>query len=127
MEKFMEYNMDLYREADEKFVEKHGRKLFLLYLKPIINGTGNFYVESQMRDGTRTDIVVDYLGKQFVLELKLGRGNKYNEDGENQLLNYLDLYHLDKGYLLTFNFNKNKKSGMKEVALRDKIILETVV
>ena len=65
MEKFLEY-MDIYRDVDQKFVEKQGRKLFLLYLRPIINGTGNFYVEAQTRDETRTDIVVDYLGRQSV-------------------------------------------------------------
>ncbi len=28
---------------------------------------------------------------------------------------YLEYYHLEKGYLLSFNFNKNKKTGLKEV------------
>lgn len=32
-------------------------------LKPIINGIGNYYIEAQTRDGRRTDIIVDYLGK----------------------------------------------------------------
>lgn len=127
MRKFFVYYTELYRETDEKFVERQGRKLFLLYLKPIINGTGNFYVEAQTRDETRTDIVVDYLGEQFIVELKIWRGRKYNEDGEKQLIDYMDLYGLDRGYLLTFNFNKNKKVGIKEVAIREKTILEIVV
>ena len=71
MEKFLEYYTDIYRDADQKFVKQQGRKLFLLYLRPIINGTGNFYVEAQTRDETRTDIVVDYLGRQSIIEVKI--------------------------------------------------------
>ncbi len=57
----------------EKFMEAYGRKFFLLYLKPIINGTGNYYIEAQTRDAKRTDLVVDYLGEQFVIELKIAQ------------------------------------------------------
>ncbi|MEZ3434597.1 MAG: hypothetical protein K1W34_08260 [Lachnospiraceae bacterium] len=32
---------DLYHDSGESFVEEAGRKYFLLYLRPIINGTGN--------------------------------------------------------------------------------------
>ena len=127
MKKFSQYYTELYRETDERFVEKQGRKLFLLFLKPIINGTGNFYVEAETRNETRTDIVVDYMGKQFIIELKIWKGEKYNADGEKQLIEYLNLYHLDRGYLLTFNFNKNKQAGIKEVFIQDKRILETIV
>lgn len=127
MKKFSQYYTELYRETDERFVEKQGRKLFLLFLKPIINGTGNFYVEAETRNETRTDIVVDYMGKQFIIELKIWKGEKYNADGEKQLIDYLNLYHLDRGYLLTFNFNKNKQAGIKEVFIQDKRILETIV
>ena len=58
---------------------------------------------------------MDYLGKQYVIELKIWRGNEYNKRGEKQLAEYLEYYHLEKGYLLSFNFNKNKKTGLKEV------------
>ena len=34
----------------------------------IINGTGNYYTEAQTREQTRTDIIVDYLGKQHVYQ-----------------------------------------------------------
>ena len=48
----------------------------------------------QTRDQTRTDIIVDYLGKQYVIELKIWRGDEYNKRGEKQLAEYLDYYHL---------------------------------
>lgn len=34
----------------------------------IINGTGNYYTEAHPREQTRTDIIVDYLGKQHVYQ-----------------------------------------------------------
>lgn len=127
LQKFVEYFQDIYSEKDERFLEAHGRKLFLLYLKPIINGSGNYYLEAQTRDARRTDVVVDYLGEQFIVELKIWRGNEYNERGEAQLAGYLDLYHKEKGYMLSFNFNKKKETGVREIRVGDKVIVEAVV
>lgn len=75
----------------------------------------------------RTDVIVDYQGDQFVVELKIWRGNAYNERGESQLSEYLDYYHLKKGYMLSFNFNKKKKIGVTEIQLGDKVLVEAVV
>lgn len=127
LEKFVEYFTDIYGDNDEKFVEAYGRKFFLLYLKPIINGTGNYYLEAQTRDASRTDVIVDFLGQQYVVELKIWRGNEYNERGERQLAEYLDYYHLNQGYLLSFNFNKKKEVGLKKLLIGDKTIVEAVV
>lgn len=125
--KFYEYYNSLYRQEDEKFVEEHGRKMFLIYLKPIINGIGNFYIEAETRDKTRTDIVVDYRGQQYIIETKIWRGKAYHADGEEQLWNYLEQYHLEKGYMLIFNFNRKKNAGIREIVYKGKIILEAVV
>ena len=127
LEKFVIYFTDIYGHNDERFVEAHGRKFFLLYLKPIINGVGNYYIEAQTRDSKRTDVIIDYLGQQFIVELKVWHGNEYHERGEEQLREYLDYYHLEKGYLLSFNFNKKKKPGMREVRIDGKMIVEAVV
>ena len=96
-------------------------------MKPIINGTGNYYIEAETRDERRTDIIVDYKGEQFIVELKIWHGNEYNERGEQQLTDYLDYYQKDKGYMLSFNFNKNKETGVKEVKAGKKTIVEGVV
>lgn len=127
LEKFVEHFHDLYGESEEKFVEDAGRKFFLLYLRPIINGTGNYYVEARTRDLRRTDVVVDYRGEQFVVEMKVWHGNAYNERGETQLSDYLEHYHLKKGYMLSFNFNKKKKIGVREIVVGDKLLIEAVV
>lgn len=127
LERFIIHFTDLYGSNDDKFVEKEGRKFFLLYLKPIINGAGNYYVEAQTRDEGRTDVVVDYLGEQYVVELKIWRGNAYHERGEQQLADYLDAFHLKKGYMLSFNFNKKKEIGVKEIIVGDRVLIEAVV
>ena len=75
----------------------------------------------------RTDVIVDYQGEQFVIELKIWHGNTYNERGERQLADYLDYYHLKKGYMLSFNFNKKKQIGVKEITIGDKVLVEAVV
>ncbi len=99
----------------------------MTYLRPIVNGVGNYYVEARTRDLRQTDVIVDYLGKQYVIEMKLWHGSEYHHRGELQLAGYLDAYGLDRGYLLSFNFNKNKKPGIKEIDCDGKRILEVVV
>jgi hypothetical protein len=124
MERFIRTYTEIYGPLKDKFSEKDGRELFLLYLKPIINGTGNYYIEAQTRDQTRTDIIIDYLGKQYVIELKIWRGQRYNEEGEKQILEYLDYYNLDTGYMMSFSFNKKKETGVKRITIGNKVLFE---
>ncbi|MCD8369919.1 MAG: AAA-like domain-containing protein [Clostridiales bacterium] len=118
---------DIYGDQPKKFIEEDGRRYFLLYLRPIINGTGNYYIESRTRNQERTDVIIDYHSRQYVIELKIWRGDSYNMRGERQLRDYLDYYHLNKGYMLSFNFNKKKEIGVREIVLGDKILVEAVV
>jgi hypothetical protein len=127
MQKFYEYYEEIYSEKDQKFIEENGRKLFLLFLKPIINGTGNYYIEARTRDNKRTDLIIDYKGKQFIIELKIWRGNEYNQRARQQIFEYLDYYQKEEGYLLSFNFNKNKETGIQKIEYKGKSIIETVV
>ena len=131
LERFCVHFNEIYDTKDEKFIEKQGRKFFLFFIKPIINGTGNFYVEAQTRDERRMDLVVDYNGDRFVVEMKIWRGQEYNERGEEQLAEYLDYYGLEKGYLLSFCFNKNKEPGIREISVQttrgQKTLVEAVV
>lgn len=90
MAKFVQHFTELYGDCQETFIEETGRRYFLLYLRPIINGTGNYYIESRTRDMRRT-------------------------------------YHLKKGYLLSFSFNKNKAVGINEHHFDEMCILEAIV
>lgn len=127
LEKFVQHFDELYGDRQQRFLEEDGRRYFLLYLRPIINGTGNYYIESRTRNMERTDVIVDYLGEQFVVELKIWHGNAYHERGEEQLAEYLEYYHLDKGYMLSFSFNKKKQIGLKKIRIGTKTVIEAVV
>lgn len=127
LEKFVQHFNDLYGDSDETFLEDEGRKYFLLYLRPIINGTGNYYIETQTREQRRTDIIVDYLGEQYIIEMKIWHGKEYNNRGEKQLIEYLDDYHVKKGYMISFNFNRKKETGVKEIIIDGKTIIEAIV
>ena len=73
------------------------------------------------------DLVIYYRGEQSIIEMKVWRGNAYNQRGEQQLTDYLDYFHLKKGYMLSFNFNQKKDIGVKEIVLGDKVLVEAVV
>ncbi|MCD8155133.1 MAG: AAA-like domain-containing protein [Clostridiales bacterium] len=127
LRKFAEHYAYVYADNDQKFVEKYARKIFLMYLRPVINGTGNYYIEAQTRDEKKTDIIVDYHAEQFLIETKIWYGQRYNENGEKQLCGYLDRLQLEKGYMLTFSFNKNKKTGVQERKYGEKVLWEITV
>ena len=127
LEKFVVFFDDVYGDRGETFYEEDGRRYFMLYLRPIINGNGNYYIEARTRNMERTDLIIDYNREQFIVELKLWRGEARHREGEKQLAAYLEHYHLTRGYMLSFNFNKKKKIGVKEVSLGDKVFVEAVV
>ncbi len=127
LEKFVETFDYLYGDENETFLEEVGRRYFLLFLKPIINGIGNYSIESRTRNHERMDLVIYYHGEQSVIEIKVWRGNAYHERGEEQLSGYLEYFHLTKGYMLSFNFNRKKEIGVKEIRVGDKILIEAVV
>lgn len=125
--KFVNYYQEIFSGSNEKFLEDNGRCLFLLYIKPIINGARNYYIEARTRTNRWTDLIIDYCGQQHIVELKLWHGQEYHKRGEEQLADYLDLYHAKKGYLISFNFNQNKKAGVKWLQIKDKTIFEAIV
>lgn len=127
LEKFVLHFHELYGNRKEAFLEEEGRRYFLLYLRPIINGTGNYYIEARTRSLGRTDIIVDYRGEQFVIETKIWRGNEYHARGERQIGEYLDDYGLKTGYMLSFCFNRKKQIGVREIRTDGKLLIEAIV
>ena len=109
--RFQDLIHEEYRESTVPFLEREGRLLFLTFLKPIINGTGFYYVEPQTRDNRRMDLVVTFGQQEFIIELKIWRGDKYEESGRDQLASYLATRNMEEGYLVTFDFSKNKKDA----------------
>ena len=43
------------------------------------------------------------------------------------MIEYLEYYHLKKGYMLSFNFNQKKETGVKTITVGEKTIVEAVV
>jgi hypothetical protein len=127
LEHFVKAQRQIHGDADEAFLEAEGRERFLTYLSPIINGTGTYSIEEQTRDGRRMDVVIHYLGKQYVVELKIWRGQRYNADGEKQILAYLDYFGLTTGYMVSFNFNQKKEPGVKRLTFGDRVLFEATV
>jgi len=101
----------------------------LMYLNPIINGGGFFHIESQLTDLRRMDIVVDYGQEQFIIELKIWRGEGARDKAYAQLLGYMNAKGRDVGYLLTFDFRKEgtRKKKAEWVQIGDKKILDVIV
>ena len=54
------------------------------------------------------DIIVDFEGQQIIVELKLWRGEAAHELAYEQLLGYMDSKNAKEGFLLTFDFRKQK-------------------
>ncbi|MBQ4409041.1 MAG: AAA-like domain-containing protein [Bacteroidales bacterium] len=129
IDRFKEIMADRYKDSDQKFLENHGRLLFLCFIKPIINGTGFCYFEPQTKSGGRMDLIVNYNRKEYIVELKIWRGSKYETDGKVQLAKYLTQRGLSEGYLITFSFLKNKvvQEEPEWVEYQGKRIYEAVI
>jgi len=127
LERFKLHWAEISSGKDAKLLERECRLFFLTYLKPILNGVGFYFIESALTDDRRMDVVVIYNQQRFVLELKIWKGELYNEQGVEQLLGYMDKLDEETGYLLTFDFRKKperikptwrKESGKKVFEVR---------
>jgi len=127
LKRFQQFMKEQYSSKDKEFIEHHGRLLFLAFIKPIINGTGFDFKEVQVSEEKRLDVVITYNSFKYIIEMKIWRGLKYHEDGVKQLCDYLDIHGLDKGYLLVFNFNKNKEFKEEKVNVEEKEIFQVYV
>jgi len=105
---FQSFMKKEYSKKDRDFLERHGRLVFLAFIKPIINGSGYDFKEPQISEEKRLDVVITYLKHKYVAELKLWRGAKAHEKGLAQLADYLDTNGLGEGYLLIFDHSEVK-------------------
>ncbi|NKF07646.1 AAA family ATPase [Clostridium gasigenes] len=127
LKRFQQFMKEQYSAKDEKFIETHGRLLFLAFIKPIINGTGFDFKEVQISEEKRLDLVITYNNFRYIIEMKIWRGAKLHEEGLKQLCDYLDIHSLTHGYLLIFNFNSNKEFKEERVEIEGTDIFEVYV
>ena len=90
------------------------------------NNTEKYNNEKYNNDGSLYHYSVTEQTATFDNQNVNNTNNRFNIP-EEQLGDYLDAYHLKKGYMLSFNFNKDKEIGIKEVIAGDKVIVEAVV
>ena len=58
------------------------------------------------------DLVVDFEKEQFIVELKIWRGDAAKDRAYEQFLGYMETKNATYGYLLTFDFRKTKPGSM---------------
>ena len=115
---FQIFMREHHSNKDNKFLEREGRLIFLAFLKPILNGAGFDFKESQISDERRIDVVITYNNFKYIAELKIWYGEEAHQKGLTQLTDYLDRQNLDTGYLVIFDHSK-KKSWKKDWLERD--------
>ena len=122
LQKFQAFMKEHYSQKDQAFLEREGRLLFLAFLKPIINGRGFEFKEPNVAEERRMDVVVTYGSHRYVIELKRWDGEKAHQNGLRQLSDYLDMYGLKDGFLLIYDFTKQKEYKQEQIAFEDKQI-----
>ena len=127
LRRFAEYYPMIYSKKSAAFLEKEGLLIFLMLLIPALNGKGSYYIEPQTRNEERMDLVISFGGEEFIVELKLWRGQKLHEEAYDQLNKYLDARSAKAGYLLTFDFRKKKEPRTEWIEYEGKRIFDVVV
>jgi hypothetical protein len=112
--KFQEFMKVQYSKDNKDFLERDGRLVFLAFIKPIINQRGFDFKEVQISEEKRLDVVVTYMDRQYIVELKKWYSQEYHQRGVAQLSDYLERQNQDKGYLLIFDFRGEKKEWKQE-------------
>ena len=125
--RFQQFMKEEYSSKDKSFLETNGRMLFLSFITPIINGVGYAFKEVQISEEKRLDVVIIYNNNKYIIELKIWHGEKYHERGLKQLEDYLEINGQDKGYLLIFNFNKDKEYKKEAINKAGKEIIAVFV
>jgi hypothetical protein len=120
--KFQTFMHEQYSKQDRDFLERHGRLVFLAFMKPILNGHGYDFKEAQVSEERRLDVTITFYQHKYVAELKIWRGQAAHEEGLDQLSDYLDRLKLTEGFLLIFDHSAIKKWDSGWINHKDKKI-----
>ncbi|MDR0641912.1 MAG: ATP-binding protein [Treponema sp.] len=114
LRRFARHFRQVFSKDDAAFLERQGRLVFLSFLAPLINGEGFYYIESETTDAQRMDLVVTYGREEFIIELKIWRGEAAHRAGYEQLAEYLRRKGRKEGYLLSFDFRQEDNREKRE-------------
>ena len=90
MSHYIQEHSMLYEGESVQCLEKEGRERFITFAAFIINGTGTYHIDPQTRDHRRMDLVVLFRGQRYIIELKIWHSDRYDEEAERQISEYLD-------------------------------------
>ena len=102
-----------WRENSEIWIEKYDYKeaaphlILQAFLQRVINGSGEIYCE-YASGRMRFDLCVKYAGERYPLELKLLYGSRTEQDGLEQLGDYMDKIGEREGWLIIFDRKSDK-------------------
>lgn len=115
-------------DSTDSTSDENGRKIFLRYLRTIINGTGHYYTEDGPKDSRSLYVFVDYRGERFMTALRVWHGPGITAaEEEEHLLRSLDACRLDQGWMLSLSPGEGEHAGVHEYTLAGKVIREAVV
>ena len=120
--KFQTFMHEQYSKDDRDFLERHGRLVYLAFMKPILNGHGYDFKEVQISEERRLDVTITFYQHKYVAELKIWRGPIAHEKGLSQLSDYLDRLKLTQGYLIIFDHKEIKTWDSGWIDYKDKKI-----
>ncbi len=120
--KFQAFVHEQYSKHDRDFLERHGRLVYLAFMKPILNGHGYDFKEVQISEERRLDVTITFYQHKYVAELKIWRGPVAHEEGLEQLSDYLDRLKLTEGYLIIFDHKEIKTWDSGWIDYKDKKI-----
>jgi hypothetical protein len=122
LRKFQAFMQEQYSKHDRDFLERHGRLVYLAFMKPILNGHGYDFKEVQISEERRLDVTITFYQHKYVAELKIWRGQAAHEEGLEQLSDYLDRLKLTEGYLIIFDHKEIKTWESGWIDYKDKKI-----
>lgn len=84
------------------------------------------YIQNKLEHSEEIPNIVD-AGKYFTINRARQYGKTTTIDAEKQISEYFEYFGLSTGYMLSFNFNKKKETGVKQVHVGGKVLYEGVV
>jgi len=112
IERFSVFMHEQYHDRDSAFIEREARRLLLGYIKPIINGYGQYFLEPRIRGGRAINILVQYKQTEYIIEVKIWRGEAYERRAYDQIAGYVKDRHQQIGYVVSFcNLQKSPRQG----------------
>jgi hypothetical protein len=97
-----------WRENSDIWVEKFDYKeaaphlVMMAFLQRVINGGGHITREMASGKG-RLDLCLTYENQDYPIELKINYGEKYLEEGLEQIAGYMDTLGCAEGWMVVFD------------------------